>query len=108
LLTGPNGKLFGTLRGKGDDEIFVFEPELRKFTHRIALPNGSPLDLGLQMGPDGMIYGFTSSCIYQLDPNSLNVRVVVEESRGFGVAGPIVGQDIYFGKGHRLRAARIF
>ena len=108
LLTGPNGKLFGTLRGKGDDEIFVFDPKLREFTHRIELPNGSPLDLGLQMGPDGMIYGFTSSCIYQLDPNSLNVRVLVEESRGFGIAGPIVGRDIYFGKGHLLRAARIF
>jgi hypothetical protein len=106
LLTGPDGRLYGTIRG-GDlaDEIFVFDPESREFAHRLRPPSGRPLDLGLQNGPDGMIYGFTNSCIYRLDPSSLAVEEVVRGS--FGIAGPILGQEIYFATGHRLRAARI-
>ncbi len=107
LLTGPDGRLYGTVRG-GDipDELFVFDPKSRKFTDRVALPSGRPLDLGLQNGPDGMIYGFTNSCIYRLDPASLAIEVVIKGS--FGIAGPILGQEIYFATGHRLQAAKIF
>ena len=107
LLTGPDGRLYGTIRG-GDlqDEIFVFDPETREFTHRLRLPSGRPLDLGLQNGPDGMIYGFTNSCVYRLDPSSLTVEEVVRDS--FGIAGPILGQEIYFATGHRLRAVGLF
>jgi hypothetical protein len=107
LLTGPDGRLYGTVRG-GDapDELFVFDPESREFTGHLALPSGRPLDLGLQNGPDGMIYGFTNSCIYRLDPASLSVEEVIRDS--FSVAGPIQGQEIYFSTGHRFRAAKLF
>ncbi|MBI2950518.1 hypothetical protein HYY27_00415, partial [bacterium] len=65
LVVARNGKLYGTVHGKSaQPEVFAFDPAARKFTGRMALPEGSPLDLGLQNGPDGMIYGFTSACIY--------------------------------------------
>jgi hypothetical protein len=107
LLTGPDGRLYGTVRG-GDvpAQLFVFDPESREFTNRLALPPGHPLDLGLQNGPDGRIYGFTNSRIYRLDPASMVVEEVVRDV--FSVAGPILGQEIYFSTGHRLRSARIF
>ena len=107
LLTGPDGRLYGTIRG-GDlsDELFVFDPESRQFVTRVAIPSGRPLDLGLQNGPDGMIYGFTNSCIYRLNPASLAVEEVIRGS--FGIAGPILGREVYFATGHRLRSARIF
>jgi streptogramin lyase len=110
LTVGPDGRLYGTVHGKGvQSELFVFDPVAREFTDRVPLPEGSPLDLGLQNGPDGQIYGFTSACIYRLDPGSLRVEVVTPlEPKGRNVAGPIVGQDIYFAKGHRLMAAKIF
>jgi len=53
-----------------------------------------------------MIYGFTSSCIYRLDPISLDVKVLIEGD--FSVAGPIVGNCIYFAKGHILRMLYLF
>jgi hypothetical protein len=63
----------------------------------------------LQNGPDGNLYGFTSECIFRLDPGSLKVEVVTPiEGKGRSAAGPIMGQDIYFACGHRLMAARIF
>ena len=107
LLTGPDGRLYGTVTG-GDTpaELFVFDPGAREFTDRLALPSGHPLDLGLQNGPDGKIYGFTHSCIYRLDPVSLVIEEMIQDD--FSVAGPIFGQEICFSTGHRFRAARIF
>lgn len=110
LTVGPDGRLYGTVHGKGvQPELFAFDPVARKFTGRVLLPQGNPLDLGLQNGPDGKVYGFTSACIYRLDPGSLRVEVVTPlEGKGRSVAGPIMGQEIYFAHGHRLMAARIF
>jgi len=64
------------------------------------------LDLGLQNGPDGLIYGFTHSCIYRFDPAKRQSEVILRGE--FSTPGPIVGQDIYFAKGFKLQAARIF
>ncbi|OGG56102.1 MAG: hypothetical protein A3F84_01435 [Candidatus Handelsmanbacteria bacterium RIFCSPLOWO2_12_FULL_64_10] len=110
LVVARNGRLYGTVQGKGaSNEVFVFDPGARRFTDRVTLPEGSPLDLGLQNGPDGNIYGFTSDCIFRLDPGSLKVEVVTPlKGKGRSVAGPIVGQEITFAYGHRLMAARIF
>lgn len=107
LLMGTDGKLYGTVVG-GDvsPELFVFDPKSREFTARLDLLPGHPLDLGLQNGPDGKIYGFTNSCIYRFDPTSLTVNEIIRDS--FSVAGPILGQEIYFATGHRLRAVKLF
>ena len=107
LLVGPDGKLYGTVLGGEGPEIFVFDPKLREFTDSLAPPAGSPLDLGLQNGSDGKIYGFTSFCIYRLDTALLAVEEVVRNEAGFGVAGPILGEEIYFASGHRLGAAHM-
>jgi hypothetical protein len=107
LLTGPDGKIYGTVTGGGKpSELFVFDPVSRKFTDCIPLPTGHPLELGLQNGPDGKIYGFTSSCIYRLDPATLSIEIVVKGE--FGIAGPIIDNNIYYSVGHRLYTARIF
>ena len=108
LLTGPDGRLYGTIQGGDRPELFVFDPKARAFTHRLELPSGDPLDLGLRNGPDGKIYGFTNSCLYRLDPSSLSVEEVLREEHAFTVAGPILGRELYFATGHRLRAANIF
>ena len=108
LLTGPDGRLYGTLLGGDGPEFFVFDPQAREFTHRLPLPPGAPLDLGLQIGPDGWIYGFTRSCIYRLDPASLTIEELIREEDAFGVAGPIVEGQVYFAQGHHLMVARLF
>jgi hypothetical protein len=66
------------------------------------------LDVSLQIGPDGRIYGFTQSCIYRVDPATLGLEILLETDKEFHYGGPIVGKDIYFATGVRLRAARIF
>ena len=108
LLTAPDGRLFGTVTGGDRPELFVFDPESRAFTSSISLPRGIPRDLGLRNGPDGYIYGFTSSCFYRLDPVSPAIEEIVSEDDEFGVAGPILGNDVYYGKRHELKAIRLF
>ncbi len=108
LLTGPDGRLYGTARGGGPDELFVFDPNTRTFTNRISLPEGSARDLGLQNGPDGNIYGFTSAFIYRLNPATLNITELVRVENGIEIAGPILGKEIYFSTGVELRSATLF
>ncbi|RKY63205.1 MAG: hypothetical protein DRP99_04515 [Candidatus Latescibacterota bacterium] len=107
LIVGPDGRLYGTVKGGGPPELFAFDPRSRKFTSQVPLP-GEPLDLGLQVGPDGKIYGFTSSCIYRLEPSTPSLEVVVTAEGAFTVPGPILGKYIYFATGHRLRAVEVF
>lgn len=109
LVAGGDGRLYGTVRGKDvPNEIFALDPEAREFLRRAPLPEGAPLDLGLQNGPDGNIYGFTSSCIYRFHPSRWAIEPVVREQHGFTVAGPILDKEVYFGTKHRLRSAQIF
>ncbi|RJP34938.1 MAG: hypothetical protein C4527_01325 [Candidatus Omnitrophota bacterium] len=106
LVAAPDGRLFGTISGKGEEpQIFSFDPQSRAFGKRIALPSGRPLDLGLQVGADKMIYGFTSTCFYRLDPNSFTTEVLFHEA--ISVPGPIVGESVYFSTGHLLRSAHL-
>ena len=107
LLVGPDGRLYGTAIGERR-ELFVFDPKVRRFVGGVRILPGNPLDLGLQNGPDGKIYGFTSDSIYRLEPSSLRLTEVIRAPSAFDIAGPILGSDIYFATGQRLRAAKLF
>ena len=108
LVTGVDGRLYGTIMGGEEGgELFVFDPGSRSFVERVALPAGRPLDLGLQVASDGAIYGFTTSCIYRFDTVDLSVETVLCAEGAFSVGGPIIGDDIFFASGHRLRAVRL-
>lgn len=105
LVVGTDGLIYGTVVGRdAPHELFIFNPKTFEFTLRSPLPQGYPLDLGLQMGPDGMIYGFTSSCFYRFDPVLKTFEEIIQDQ--FSVAGPILGKDIYFATRHRLRSIK--
>lgn len=107
LLTHDDGRLFGTTVGNEFKTVFVFDPETREFTDLIEIPDGHPRDHGLQHGPDGLIYGMTSSSVYTIDPKSLKTATVVNAPGEFQVVGPIIDGTIYFGKNHRLRSVKL-
>ena len=108
LAAGADGRLWGTVMSGDTGELFVFDPGPKKFTGRIALPSGRPLDLGLQFGPDGRLYGFTKSCLYMVDPKTMKLETVMVADDAFSVAGPIIGKIIYFAGGHELKTIRLF
>jgi len=103
LVTGTDGRLYGTVVGGADGaELFAFDPERCEFGARVGLPEGRALDLGLQAVDNGMFFGCTSSCVYRFDSQRFAVEEVVRVDGGFSVAGPVVGDDLYFANGHRL------
>ena len=108
LVAVPDGKLFGTVTGRDKPELFVFDPESRTFTDRLSLPHGGPLDLGLQNGPDGYLYGFTRSCFYRIDPATLEVEELLYKDDAFDIAGPINGNSVYFAQNFKLKTINLF
>jgi len=108
LLALPDGKLLGTVTGGDKPELFLFDPATKAFVKRADLPAGAPRDLGLVLGPDGKVYGFTMSCLYRLDPATLRVTEVLRQADEFEIAGPILGNDIYYAKGPALKSVTLF
>ena len=108
LLALPDGKLLGTATGGDKPELFLFNPATRAFEKRADLPPGAPRDLGLTLGPDGKVYGFTRSCLYRLDPGTLQAKEILRQEDEFEIAGPILGNDIYYAKGPALKSVTLF
>jgi len=108
LVRASDGRLYGTVTGGAKPELFAFNPKTLAFEKRIALPEGEPLDLGLQNGPDGYVYGFTSSTLYRFLPGTMAIERIYSEQEAFSVPGPILGQDIYFASGPELRSIGLF
>jgi hypothetical protein len=108
LLALPDGKLLGTVTGGDKPELFLFNPVTKAFEKRADLPAGAPRDLGLTLGPDGKVYGFTRSCLYRLDPATLQATEILRQEEEFEIAGPILGNDIYYAKGPALKSVTLF
>jgi hypothetical protein len=108
LVTGPDGRLYGTYVGIGETPpgLFVFDPDSRRFVARLPLPPGKPLEIGLQVGPDGMLYGFTDATFYRLDPATLTLAEIVRAAGEFHIPGPLIGDVVYYGRLHELCAVR--
>ncbi len=110
LHMGPDNRLYGTVwdQNGAPPEFFVFDPKKRAFVERHGLPARKPLDLGLQTGPDGNIYGVTSGGIYRYNPSTSQLQEVFRDMEEIHVSGPILGQSIYISTLHRLRAVKLF
>ena len=108
LLALPDGKLLGTVTGGDKPELFLFNPVTKAFEKRADLPPGAPRDLGLTLGTDGKVYGFTKSCLYRLDPATLQATEILRQEEEFEIAGPILGNDIYYARGPALKSVTLF
>jgi hypothetical protein len=94
--------LYGAALGDEGSVLFAFDPVSRAFLYAIPL-GGRPLDLGLQNGPDGKIYGFTTASFYAFDPARRAITPLYEEKDAFQIPGPVMGNNVYFAKKHELK-----
>ena len=102
LVVGEDGLLYGTALGDEGSVLFAFDPVSRAFLYAILL-DGRPLDLGLQNGPDGKLYGFTTGSFYAFDPNRRVITSLYEEQDAFQIPGPVMGNSVYFAKKHEMK-----
>ena len=103
LAVLEDGMLCGTAHNKAESFIFVFDPGARHFVRILPLPGGRALDGGVQVGPNGGVYGFTTGCFYRFDPVAGDVTGVHEEGGAFQNPGPMDGNGVYFTKKHELK-----
>jgi outer membrane protein assembly factor BamB len=109
LLVLPDGRLLMPAASMADPyRLMVFDPGKREFAVVADSPGHGLLDNGLQIGPDGNVYGFSRDSIYRLQLPDLELEELVRTDGEFHVPGPIIGKDIYFATGPTLRAARLF
>lgn len=103
LAVVAGGLLCGTACTGSESLIFVFDPVDRRFTQVVPLPGGRSLEGGLQTGPDGGVYGFTTGCFYCFDPGAGTVTTIHDERAAFQHPGPMYGDGVYFAKKHELK-----
>ncbi len=74
----------------------------------------------MRPGPDGTVYGATAHCVFRVKPGTCEVERVWKKSApssregtvwltaadpdAIDVVGPIIGNELYFATGWRLRA----
>ena len=103
LAISDEGLLYGTAAGKTGSFLFAFDPDDRHFVHTTSLPGGRPLDHGLQTGPEGSMYGFTTGCFFRFDPSTSALTTIHEEPGAFQNTGPMDEDGVYFTKKHELK-----
>lgn len=97
------GLLCGTAHAEAESCIFVFDPADQRFTRTVSLPGGRALDGGVQLDPDGTVYGFTTDCFYRFDPADGVVTTLHHERGAFQNPGPMDRDGVYFTKKHELQ-----
>ncbi len=103
LAVIEDGLVCGTAHNEAESYIFVFDLSTHQFTRTIYLPDGQVLDGGIQVGPDGSVYGFTTNCFYRFDSNAGIVTTVHEERGAFQQPGPMDEEGVYFTRKHELK-----
>ncbi|MXY48939.1 MAG: hypothetical protein F4Y38_06500 [Gemmatimonadetes bacterium] len=103
LAVMDGGLLCGTARAGSGSILFDFDAGDWRFVHLASLPGGRSLEGGLQTGPDGGIYGFTTECFYRFDAAAGVVTTIHEAPSAFQNPGPMYGDGVYFTKKHELK-----
>lgn len=108
LQTTEDGQLVGTARVSSRETVlFAFDATARRFLKTAPVPAGHALDLGLQLQQDGPLIGYSSACIYSVDPQTLGTRAIVRPAGGISVPGPVIAGRAYFARGCHLYAVEL-
>jgi hypothetical protein len=105
--------------------LVLLDPVKRKVIAETWLPKDfGPLAwhgfFALRTAPSGTLYGATSYCVFRIKPGTCEMERVWQKSQPrpregtvwrtavdpdvIDVVGPIIGNELYFGSGWRLRA----
>jgi streptogramin lyase len=84
-----------TLYGLANTEIFAYDLAKRKVLYSTRFAVGNPLSNCAGFGPDGAIWGASSSGIFRIDPATGNVTLAAAAQSPLSIGFAIVGNDIY-------------
>ncbi len=94
LATTPNGILYGVT---DNEKVFVFDPGKKEVRKIFDLGLKRPVEVSLQMGPDGLLYGLTQEMIFFIEPGRDEVFPMAKPPAPITSGMAISGRKIYFG-----------
>lgn len=107
LVLRDGNVLLTAARNGAPHQILVFDPKSRTFSVVADSPGDALLDLGLQHGAGGHVYGFSRSCLYRLDAENLGMEVLIRAKKEFHQPGPIIGDHVYYAHNEKLKAIHL-
>jgi len=93
----------GTLYGiTNNEKVFIFDPEKREIKKIFDLEFREPVEVSLQAGPDGKLYGLSKEAIYYIDPKNDQISLLAKSPVPIDSGMAMLGRKIYFGSGANL------
>jgi hypothetical protein len=99
LAVTGEGLLYGITN---NEKVFVFDADKRKIRKVFSLGFEEPREVSLQLGPDSRLYGLAKEALFQIDPGSDRVSLVMKPSVPVDSGMAMLGRKIYFGSDANL------
>jgi hypothetical protein len=99
LAVTSDGRLYGITN---NEKVFVFDAEKREVQKVFDLGFVSPVEISLQPGPEGKLYGLTREAIFAIDPENDRVSFMSNPPTAIESGMAIRGRKIYYGSGANL------
>jgi hypothetical protein len=81
---------------------FTFDAVNREIKKIFDLGFKNPIEISLQLGPDGRLYGLAEEAIFAIDPKNGQVSLLARPPAPITAGMAILGRKIYFGSGANL------
>ena len=99
LASTRDGRVFGIT---DNEKVFVFDAEMRVMKKIFDLGFVNPIEISLQSGPDGKLYGLTREAIFRIDPEKDRVSFLANPPMPIDSGMAVLGRKIYYGSGANL------
>ena len=88
---------------KGEGHMnFIFDAEKKEVKKVFDLGFKEPLEISLQPGPEGRLYGLTEEAIFVIDPKDDQVSPLIKPPVPITSGMAMIGRKIYFGSDGNL------
>jgi hypothetical protein len=99
LAVAINGKLYGIT---DNEKVFIFDAVKGEVEKVFDLGYKDPIDISLQLGSDGKLYGLAKEAIFSIDPKDCQISLLAKPPVPIDAGMAILGRKIYYGSGANL------
>jgi hypothetical protein len=99
LASTADGRVYGITN---NEKVFVFDSEKREMKKVFDLEFKEPIEISLQIGPEGKLYGLSKEAIFFIDPKNDQLSLLAKPPVPIDSGMAILGQKIYYGSGANL------
>ncbi len=99
LAVTQEGMIYGITE---KEKVFVFDAKKREIKKVFDLGFQKPVEISLQPGPDGKLYGLAEEAIFSINTGDDRVSLLAKPTSPITSGMAILGRKIYYGSGANL------